>query len=329
MISRRFVIKGAVLTAAGLVSPLRPTRAASTPLRITTLKFGSVNWLVDTILAEGLDRQGGVALERNELASNQALTVALQAGATDLIVSDWLWAMRRRNDGEPLRFAPYSSAVGAVMVPGDSRIGVVADLKGKRIGVAGSALDKSWLLLRAYTRQQSGFDPAEASDPIYGAAPLLSEQLRLGRIDAVLTLWQFAARLDAAGYTRLIDVAEMVRTLGITPQPPLIGFVWAERRLAGREDELAAFFAAVQRANQILQQSDEAWQRLRPQMQVEREEEFARVRDYFRAGIPRSWGPTEQDAAERLFALLVDIGGPALVGPKGRFDPATFWFPRA
>jgi NitT/TauT family transport system substrate-binding protein len=329
MLSRRFVIKSTALTAAGLGLPLRPARAASAPLRITTLKFGSVNWLIDTIYAEGLDRQMGVALERSELASNQALTVALQADATDLIVSDWLWAMRRRNEGELLRFAPYSAAVGAVMVPSDSRIGGIADLKGKRIGVAGSALDKSWLLLRAFARQQSGFDPADASDPIYGAAPLLSEQLRLGRIDAVLTLWQFAARLDAAGYSRLIDITEIVRALGITPQPPLIGFVWTERRLAGREDELAAFFTATQRANHILQQSDEAWQRLRPQMQIEREEEFTRVRDYFRAGIPRGWGPTEQDAAERLFALLVEIGGPALVGPKGRFDPATFWFPRA
>jgi NitT/TauT family transport system substrate-binding protein len=329
MISRRFVIKGAVLTAAGLGLPLGPARAASTPLRITTLKFGSVNWLVDTIFAERLDEQAGVTLARDQFASNQALTVALQAGATDLIVSDWLWAMRRRNEGGLLRFAPYSAAVGAVMVPGHSRIGGVDDLKGKRIGVAGSALDKSWLLLRAYARQLAGFDPAEASGPVYGAAPLLSEQLRLGRIDAVLTLWQFAARLDAAGYTRLIDVAEMVRALGITPQPPLIGFVWSEQRLKGREDDLAAFFAAVEGANQFLQHSDDGWERLRPQMQVEREEEFTRVRDYFRAGIPHGWGATEQDAAERLFTLLVDIGGPALVGPKGRFDPATFWFPRA
>lgn len=327
MISRRFVLGSAGLAMVGLTQ--RELRAAAAPLRITTLKFGSVNWLIDTIFAEGLDRQAGIALQRDELASNQALTVALQAGATDLIVSDWLWAMRRRNDGEPLRFAPYSAAVGAVMVPADSPIRGTADLKGKRLGIAGSNLDKSWLLLRAYTRQRHGFDPAEASEPIFGAPPLLSEQLRLGRVEAVLTLWQFAARLDAAGYRRLIDIAEVVRALGITPQPPLIGFVWSERHLAARDDQLTVFFTAVQRANEILRKSDEAWQRLRPQMQLEREEEFARVRDYFRAGIPCGWGQTEQDAAERLFTLLATIGGAALVGPNGRFDPETFWFPRA
>lgn len=327
MISRRFVLGSAGLAMVGLTQ--RELRAAAAPLRITTLKFGSVNWLIGTIFAEGLDRQAGIALQRDELASNQALTVALQAGATDLIVSDWLWAMRRRNDGEPMRFAPYSAAVGAIMVPVDSPIRGTADLKGKRLGIAGSNLDKSWLLLRAYTRQQHGFDPAEASEPIFGAPPLLSEQLRLGRVEAVLTLWQFAARLDAAGYRRLIDIAEVVRALGITPQPPLIGFVWSERQLSRRDDELTAFFTAVQRANEILRESDEAWQRLRPQMQLERQEEFARVRDYFRAGIPRGWGQTEQDAAERLFTLLATIGGAALVGPNGRFDPETFWFPRA
>ena len=42
------------------------------------------------------------------------------------------------------------------------------------------------------------------------APPLLSEQLKLGRLDAVLTFWNFAARLDADGFVRVIDMADVM-----------------------------------------------------------------------------------------------------------------------
>jgi NitT/TauT family transport system substrate-binding protein len=92
------------------------------------------------------------------------------SGDADVIVSDWTWAMRQRGMGENLKFAPYSSALGALMVPQNSAIKGLADLQGKKLGVAGGAIDKSWLLLRAYSRATMGKDIAVAS-PIFGAAP--------------------------------------------------------------------------------------------------------------------------------------------------------------
>ena len=41
-----------------------------------------------------------------------------RGGSADLIVSDWLWVTRERGLGAALVFYPYSSALGAVMVPG-------------------------------------------------------------------------------------------------------------------------------------------------------------------------------------------------------------------
>ena len=116
--------------AAALLLALSLVPAEAATLRIATLKFGTVNWLLDTMAAEGLDARHGVAVERVEFAAPQALTVALQAGEVDLIVSDWLWAMRQRSQGERLAFAPYSSALGALMAPHDGPIRDVADLAG-------------------------------------------------------------------------------------------------------------------------------------------------------------------------------------------------------
>src|SRR3546814_8716652 len=71
------------------------------------------------------------------------------------------------------------------MVPPDSPIRDLADIKGKKIGVVGGPLDKSWLLLRGLTQRRHGFDPAVASEPVFGAQPLLTQKVETGEIDAV------------------------------------------------------------------------------------------------------------------------------------------------
>ncbi len=101
-----------------------------------------------------------------EVASNQAGPVALLSDGADVIVSDWTWAMRQRSLGEKLKFSPYSSALGALVVPQDSAITDLGGLEGKSLGVAGSAIDKSWLLLRAYSHSKTiGRDMANIATP--------------------------------------------------------------------------------------------------------------------------------------------------------------------
>ncbi|WP_421697248.1 ABC transporter substrate-binding protein [Ancylobacter sp.] len=322
-LSRRALLAAA----AGLVATPSLLRAQAGPalaLRVGTLKFGTLNWLVETIRAEGLDQREGLALESVDFASGQATTVALQAGDIDLIVSDWLWAMRRTSDGERMRFAPFSSALGAVMVAAKGPVKTLEYLRGRRIGVAGGALDKSWLLLRAYGKAKLGVDLASAAEPVYGAPPLVSEQLPLGRVDAVLTFWPYAARLDARGFARLIDVSEMVRGLGIDPVPPLVGFVWRNAVMAERGAAIAAFLRAAAAANRVLATNDSAWTRLRPLMQAADDAEFARLRDYYRAGIPGAFGEAERVSCAKLFEVLAQIGGEELVGPDPRFDRSLF-----
>lgn len=310
------------------VAGVGPLSAATAPVRIATLKFGTVNWLLDTILAEGLDARESAPFERVELASTQALTVALQAGNVDFAVSDWPWAMRRRIDGEPYHFAPYSAALGAVMVAKDSPIASIEDLRGKKLGVAGGPLDKSWLLLRANAHKTLGVDIATLLEPVFGAPPLLSEQLRLGRVDAVLTFWNFAARLDAEGYRRLVDMADIMKQLGLAPPPPLVGFVWSETLQEKSGPQVEGFFRAITAANGILKTSDAAWDRLKPSMQIKSDAEFGRLRDYFRAGVPGPWNEAQLTSSNKLYDILADLGGSDFVGPNPRFDPSLFWSPK-
>ena len=211
--TRRSVLSAGSAVAAATLMPRFSMAAAGAPVRLTSVKFGSVSWLIETIRAEGIDKKRYLDLQIVEVANNPAAPVALLSGAADVIVSDWTWALRQRAKGGDLKFAPYSSALGSVMVPKDSTITSIADLRGKKIGVAGTGIDKSWILLRAYSRKMLGKDIADIAEPVFGAAPLVTEEFKNGRLDAVLDFWTYAARLKAEGARQLLTMADVIKNL--------------------------------------------------------------------------------------------------------------------
>ena len=293
-------------------------------LRIAVLRFGTVNWLMETIRSNGLDAAEGFRLEVVPLAGKPATTIALQSGDADMIVTDWIWAMRQHQAGTPYRFLPYSRSLGAMMVRPDSGIADLCAAKGRRIGVVGGAIDKSWLILQALVRERCGFDLAAETQSLFGAPPLMSQQLETGAVDAVSTFWHFAARLEAAGQIRMVGIDQALERLGISPAPPLIGFVWNPENVADRPEVVTRFARAVAAASAILAEDDAAWEALRPQMNVETDREFTLLRDYFRAGIVTDWTAADTAAAEKLHKALIGIGGQAYRKTSGSFIPAVF-----
>jgi NitT/TauT family transport system substrate-binding protein len=297
---------------------------AAPDLRIGILKFGSVAWQLDVIGRHGLDRAENLSIEIVELASNQATLVALQAARVDVIVSDLLWVARQRADGADWSFVPYSSALGAVVVPAPSSIRSLGDLSGHHLGIAGGPLDKSWLLLRLLSRRRGGRDLDGLVDKVFGAPPLLAEQLTEGRLDAVLTFWQFAARLEAQGARRLLGMDAVMTELGITEKVPLVGYVLSQGWAGKNAAVTAAFFRAIRRADEILANSDAEWQAIAPLTGAGGEAELERLRDAYRLGIPDKTENGSRAAAEHLFELFAEIGGEPLVGPSRTLPPGTF-----
>ncbi len=301
--------------------------AAGERLTVGVLKFGTVNWQLDSLKRNGFDADAGVELDLLPLASKNATAVALQAGEVDLIVSDWIWALRQRAAGADFLFVPYSNALGALVTGPESGIASLEDLTGKRLGIAGGPIDKSWLVLQSWSRHQKGMDAAKAITPVFAAPPLLSEQLRQGRIDAVLTFWPYAARHEAEGFRRLFSVQDLLTDLGVTAPPGLVGYVFREALLKEKPKALQGFFQAIAATNALLAESAGAWRALRPLMKVSGDREFESLKAGYRAGIPERSGPPDLASAEKLFDILAAVGGERLVGTGTRFDPALFWDP--
>ena len=294
-------------------------------VRIGVLQFGTVNWELDVVKHHQLDAKEGFTLEIQGFASNDAADVALMGGAVDGIVEDWLWVSRQRSQGAALTFIPYSSSVGALMVAAGSGIEDLGDLEGKRIGVAGGPLDKGWILIQGLAQNDYGIDLASQAEPVYGAPPLLTEKLRSGELDAVLNYWHFAARLEADGYQRLIGVAEAQEALGVPADTPQLGYIFHED-WANRNGELVEAFAEASRqAKQIMLESEDEWQRLRPLTRAENDATLAALKERYREGVVQRWGEDERQAAADLYAVLAQLGGEQLVGKSPTLAEGTFW----
>ncbi|MCB1756115.1 MAG: ABC transporter substrate-binding protein [Gammaproteobacteria bacterium] len=301
------------------------TQTASTTVKVGVLKYGTVNWELDVLTSHELDKKNGVNIEIVELGNKNATTIALQGGEVNAIVSDWIWVSRQRAAGKTYTFFPYSNAVGGMLVRPDADIKSFADLKGKRLGIAGGPVDKNWLIYRAYIRKQFGFDPMDEADTQFAAPPLLNELMMKGDLDAVITFWVFGARLQAAGMRPMVSVPEILPELGVDTSMPLLGWVfdeqWAEHNPAAVEGLIRSTYAA----KEILLESDAEWTRLSSLIRPESEDELHTIRDVWRAGVPGRFDDADLEGAALIFSILAEAGGKKLVGDSPVLAEGTFW----
>lgn len=303
-------------------------RALAGTIRLAIQKTGTVAWELDVMRAHGLDKQAGLTLQTLDLASPEAGKIALRGGSADMIAADWLWVSRERDLGAKLVFYPYSSALGAVMVGKESPIKGLADLKGRRLAVAGGPIDKSWLLLQAAAKRQ-GIDLKSQANVIYGAPALLAGKMQQGGLDAMLNYWNFCARLEARGFRRLIGIDDLLPTFGVRGSLSMLGYVFAQSWAADNRATVDAFLGAARKAKQILLTSDAEWQRIAPLVGASDAQTLKTYRDRYRQGIPHRSVEAEENDARVLYRVLAKLGGPALVGSGSDLAAGTFYHPAA
>lgn len=323
---RRLLIKSIAASAITLLLPFSIQAADPVPVKLGVLKFGTVNWELKSMKHAGFDKKNGVEVEIVPFAGGDATRIALQGGAVDVIVADWLWVSRQRADGQALTFVPYSSSVGAIMVGADSGIGSLAEMKGKKIGVAGGPLDKSWLLLQGMAKQEHGFDLASENEISYGAPPLLAEKTKQGELDAMLNYWHYCARLEADGFKRLVSAEDAAATLGSSGPVSAIGYVFSDAWAEANPKAAAGFIRASRETKQLMNDSDDEWNRLGESGAIkDKGAALTTLRDRFREGIPSRAVSDEIDDAGMLYKVLAELGGKKLVGDSPVMVEGTYW----
>lgn len=301
-----------------------PALAQDMPtIRAATLQIGTVNWELETIIDQGFDEANGFNLEVQGYADNGATRVAVEGGEADMAVADWIWVARQRAAGKDYTFIPYSKAVGGVLVPEDSEAQSLQDLAGGKVGIAGGPLDKSWLILRAYAEQEYGLDLKAETEQVFGAPPLIFKTGLSGDLDGAINFWHFLAKMKAAGMRELISVEEAGTALGLNTDTPLLGYFMKDSFLEKHPGLAQQFYEASRAAKTYLSENESAWTDIRPMMNAQSDAQFEQLRSDWIAGIPAR-GPIDIEGANKMLALMNDLGGEDLVGEATEIPGGLF-----
>ena len=301
---------------------------AADTIRVAVQKTGTVSWELAAMKALGLDKAANLDIAITEVATTDAGKIAIQGGAADLIVSDWLWAARERALGDKLLFTPYSTALGCVMTPKDSPVRTLSDLAGRSLGVAGGPLDKSWLLVQAAARKD-GQDLVKTARPAYGAPPLLAEKLAQGELDAALEFWTFCVDLETRGFRRAIDMADVEKALGAKGPVAMTGWVFTEPFAREHGDALERFFAAAAKARAALASDPALWAPIKARLHWAGDAALDLYRKRWLEGVPKRPVAEEAEDARALYRAIVAVGGQDLVGGAPDLDSGLFFDPNA
>ncbi len=298
--------------------------AERTTIRIGVQASGTLEWELSALQDDPQAKSADFQVEIQHVANAEAGKIALQSGAVDMIVSDWIWVSSLRSTGADFTFYPYSNTSGALVVPEKSPIHSIKDLKDKRLGIAGGELDKNWLLLQALAQKEQ-LDLNATVEKTFGAPPLINEQIKQNRVDAVLNYWHFAARLEAQGYRQIIDGKGILKGLGIAENVPNIGYVFKQSWAESHKQAINSFFKASKQAKNRLCTSDAAWQKVIPLTQTDDASIQAKLRQGYCEGGIEQWGEKEQQAAARIYTMLRTLSNNQLTGKSAYLQPGTFW----
>lgn len=297
---------------------------AQNSLRVGVLAFGTVNWELEVLKYNQLDKKNGFDLQIVELASKNAQLVALQAKDVDIIVTDWIWVNSQRSTGKDFTFYPYSKAIGTLNITSKSNAKTLLDLKGKELGIAGGIDDKSWLLYRAFCKKKYNIDLKDIVTPIYASAPILYQKMMDDSLEASINFWHYNSMLEPKGVKALVGVDELLEGLQLDKNLPFVGWTFNRDFALNNKDLINSFLNATLQSKKILNFDDQEWNRIKKDMKVEDDATFEALKNGYRKGIIKDFSQKEIDNLSKVFKILSQDNDTKIVGAK-TLDENTFW----
>ena len=178
--------------------------------------------------------------------------------------------------------------------------------------------------------RKDGKDLAKAARPAYGAPPLIAEKLMSGELDAALEFWTFSVGLEARGFRRAIDMADVEKALGASGPVAMTGYVFTEA-FARRPRRRAPAVSRPPRPRRARRwrASLSLWAPIKARMHLADDAALATYRKRYAEGVPKRSVADEAEDAKALYRAIVAVGGADLVGGATELDTTLFFDPNA
>ncbi|HEX9465411.1 MAG TPA: ABC transporter substrate-binding protein [Alphaproteobacteria bacterium] len=284
------------------------------PVRLLYSPFGTNSFPPFVMQKYGLDKKHGFELQLVNGPTTQIRVTVLQAKGAELATIDWIDITRMRSGGvNVVGIAPFLRwGADFIMVPKDSPLQTIGDLKGKRVGTY-SRVGMNWVVARAVAQTKYGLDLEKEASVQEAAVPLLAGLIEQGQLDATEIFNSVAPSMEATGKFRpLVKVSELVHQLGF-PDIPYLMYAASADYAAAHPANLKAFVAAYRDAVQILRTDDAIWLERGREMKMT-EDVAALFRGEARTDIMLKFDPNAEADIRTVFASLLGMAGPEVLG---------------
>lgn len=158
------------------------------------------------MIDQKIDKKHGLNVKYSAYPTLDGLFTAIRGKQVDVGFSGWTAIAQFRGKGFPvMTFFPVGRGVTVdIIVPQDSAIQSIADLKGKKVGSFAGAAGTATVLFRVITTKFYGFDPGKTNDLQYAGPGLLPSLIDKEEIVAAVMFDPLAAKLEASGKYRSI-----------------------------------------------------------------------------------------------------------------------------
>ncbi|WP_080734025.1 ABC transporter substrate-binding protein [Rhodococcoides fascians] len=247
---------GALLTACGSAqstSAVDQNGKPLAPIKIGAVQPGTAGSVIDPITTEfGLDAKHGLTLLRDGGGGVGTGQENLLTGLLDTFAFGPLGATEANNAGHDIVIVgPQLLNHGRWLVPADSDITSVEDLRGKRVGVQPASSDT--YKAAALGLAVNGID-FEREFQIFPGQPIANLALyERGDLDAIIAIEPNATRLVAQGSRQIASVSQLWQK-GTGDNAPLFlnGAAFQRSWLTQNRDTAARFVALRSEANSLI-----------------------------------------------------------------------------
>ncbi|WP_187970447.1 ABC transporter substrate-binding protein [Aquibium microcysteis] len=296
-----------------------PVAGAAEPIgdggvvRMMASPYGSQSFIPFVIDKFDLDTKYGFQLERIVFSDSKAAAAAIQSGSAEIALFDWNTLALMRNGGiDVIGIAPFITYVSTIVVPKESPIRGVGDLKGRKFGIF-SRQSTDWILVDTLARKNYELDLAKDAQLVEAAPPLLRGSLEQGAIDATIMFSSIAPDMLATGkFRNAFAIRDVAEELGL-PLAPYLMIGTTERYAAEKPQNVKAFVAAYQEVYDILMKDDGVWQEQGTNMKLS-PEAIVFYRDQMRRDMLRSFGDQDDATLHKTFDLLLETAGAKALG---------------
>lgn len=296
----------------GLVMMLAVTPAqAQAPRKFTIAVIPGVQTFVVTIMErEQLFKKYNLEPQIQKLISPSAIHPLIAEGKVDIGFGGFTnMAIARSQGRSVLVFAVLSSPTNFVLVPRESPLQSVADLKGKKVGIFGGPGAATSSILFIIGKRWHGVDIMRESQMVTAPSPALVGLLDKKELDAALVGTNESLQLFLTGkYRVILDLAEeWERRMGRAAAH--VSIDTTEAFAKANPEIIRDFIRAYREAARLIRARADVWEDYAKSTGIATKEGIALLRERVQPRIVDVWDKKQMEVQTQFLELLIDVLG--------------------